>query len=86
MKKAVAVLMTMAILIGAGKVFASYYEGGKYYAVRTSDGLLAGYGKKCKLKKGQVADVLVHLGRYDLLVVATKKNNSVDCIALVSQT
>lgn len=79
-------MMAMAILIGAGKVFASYYEGDKYYAVRTFDGLLAGGGKKCQLKKGEVAKVLVPLGRYNMLLVATKKNNYIHCMALVSQT
>ena len=78
--------MVMAGLIGAGKVFASYYEGDKYYAIRTSDGLIAGGSKKCRIRKGEMAKVLVPLTRYNLLVVATSSGGSIKCVSVVSQT
>jgi len=91
--KAIALVMVMAGLIGAGQVFASYYEGDKYYAIRTSDGIRAGGAKqgdatapKCKIRKGEVAKVLVPLTRYNLLVVATSSGGYVKCVSVVSQT
>jgi hypothetical protein len=85
-KKAVVLLTTIAVLIGAGRAFASYYEGDEYYAIRTSDGLVAGGSGKCQIRKGEVAKVLVPLTRYNLLVVATSSGGFIKCVSVVSQT
>ena len=83
MKKPVMILFVSIIgFLAVARAYASWDEGNEFTAIRSTDGLMAGGGMECRIGKGDITNVLVPLGRYNLLVVM----NANKCISLVSQT